>query len=273
MPQPAADNDQPPIPARSVSPPPSDWQAAEPVPPEPMTLDWELPVLGESEHLSDVSGLWSTPPSVQRPYQPPAQEPAPSWGQTPPNPQYLPPAPPFPMAYPPQYPMAYPPQYLPQYPWAYFQQAYLPQAYLPQAYLPQAYPFQGYPPQQDYRPIPNQPPWLTAQPTAQAHDPLAGLPGGQYVAPGPQLAPTPYTSTPPQTPVQSFQSVPGSRTGTGDVAGDQADMVRREQSDDDGVQPEGRSSSIQTAGLTIGFALAVIVLVLVFIQLMTSLLR
>jgi hypothetical protein len=42
---------------------------------------------------------------------------------------------------------------------------------------------------------------------------------------------------------------------------------------DDEVHPEGKSNSILTAGLTIGFALLVIVLVLVFIQLMTSLLR
>jgi hypothetical protein len=42
---------------------------------------------------------------------------------------------------------------------------------------------------------------------------------------------------------------------------------------DDDAQPTGRSSSVMTAGLTIGFALLVIVLVLVFIQLMTSLLR
>jgi hypothetical protein len=83
-----------------------------------------------------------------------------------------------------------------------------------------------------------------------------------------------------QMPVESFRSPPavGSRARTGRAAANRAGSWFRSNqpattvNEEDDVQPEGRSS-ILTAGLTIGFALLVIVLVLVFIQLVTSLLR
>ena len=74
----------------------------------------------------------------------------------------------------------------------------------------------------------------------------------------------------PQMPAQSFQPAPAARADAWFLSNQPAATVAVAEDD---AQPEGRSSSILTAGLTIGFALLVIVLVLVFIQLMTSLLR
>jgi hypothetical protein len=115
----------------------------------------------------------------------------------------------------------------------------------------------------------------------QTRDPLAGLPAAPSVPPAPYAPTAPATSTSPQIPAESFQSAPaaGSRARTGQAATNQADLWFLSNQpaatvvEEDDAQPEGGSSSILTAGLTIGFALLVIVLVLVFIQLMTSLLR
>ena len=81
-------------------------------------------------------------------------------------------------------------------------------------------------------------------------------------------------------PVQSA-SAAGSRarTAQANAAADQADpsflsnQPTTAAATDDDAQRIGKPSSFLTAGLTVGFALLVIVLVLVFVQLMTSLLR
>jgi hypothetical protein len=115
-----------------------------------------------------------------------------------------------------------------------------------------------------------QPAW----PTSQSTDPLYRLPAAPnqqpagYSPAGYQPAPqSPSMPAQDQYPVPSVQSAPaaGWRARIGLPAAASAA--------DDDAQPTGRSSSVMTAGLTIGFALLVIVLVLVFIQLMTSLLR
>jgi hypothetical protein len=86
-----------------------------------------------------------------------------------------------------------------------------------------------------------------------------------------------------QYPVPAVQSAPaaGARahTGQANVAADQANLrflsnqPAAASAADDDAEPIAKSSSLLTAGLTVGFALLVIVLVLVFIQLMTSLLK
>ena len=115
-----------------------------------------------------------------------------------------------------------------------------------------------------------QPAW----PPSQSTDPLYGLPAAPneqpagYSPAGYQPAPqSPSMPAQVQYPVPSVQSAPaaGWRARIGLPAAASAA--------DDDAQPMGRSSSVMTAGLTIGFALLVIVLVLVFVQLMTSLLR
>ena len=277
---PAPANAQPAAPARRVSPPPSAWHPAAPVVPQPTSIDWELPAVGAAQPMVDPPAPWLTPAPAQSPYQQPAQAPAPTWALTQPTPPYQPPAPLY------QPPAPQPPA-TPQYPAAYPPQPYPPQAYqpAPQDYHTTPQEYQPAPPQ--YQPPAPQPSaWPPAQPIGPAHDPLAGLPAAPYVAPSP-YAPAPYApiaptpATPQQMPVQSFQSAPaaGSRARTGQVAADQADLwflsnqpAATTLADDD-AQPEGRSSSILTAALTIGFALLVIFLVLVFIQFMTSLLR
>jgi hypothetical protein len=233
---------QPPLPARPVSPPSSAWYPAAPLPPEPMTIDWDVPAVGAPQPGGDPSVPWSTPGSTQPPYQQAGQAPAPNWAlpqstalYQPPAPQYQPPPPP---AHQPPAARQYPP------------------AYPPQAYQPA--------PAQEYQLAPPRPAWPHAQHVGQLHDPLTGLPAAPNGPPAPYVVPAPYASAPPQVPIQSFQSAPAasSRGRDGQTT-----------AQDDDAQPEGRSPSILTAGLTIGFALLVIVLVLVFIQLMTSLLR
>ena len=132
---------------------------------------------------------------------------------------------------------------------------------------PQPEPAQYVPPS---APRYQQPAW---QPT-QSTDLLYGLPAAPnqqpagYSPAGYQPAPqSPSNPAQGQYPVPSVQSAPaaGWRARIGLPAAASAA--------DDDAQPMGRSSSVMTAGLTIGFALLVIVLVLVFIQLMTSLLR
>jgi hypothetical protein len=110
----------------------------------------------------------------------------------------------------------------------------------------------------------------------------------QYQQPAWPAAPQPFDQpSRPQHMPQPVQSAPlvqsaptgGSRARTGGVAADQADLwflnnqPAPAAAEFDEHVAEGKSNSILTAGLTIGFALLVIVLVLVFIQLMTSLLR
>ena len=273
--QPAPARAQPAAPARRVSPPPSAWHPAAPVAPQPTSFDWELPAVGASQPVADPPAPWSKPAPAQPPYQQPAQAPAPTWALTQPTPPYQPPAPQY------RPPEPQPPA-APQYPAAYTPQQYPPQAYQAATHDYQSAPqdYQSAPPQ--YQPPAPQPSaWPPTQPGGQAHDPLAGLPAAPYVAPAPYAPIAPAPATPQQMPVQSFQSAPaaGSRARTGQVAADQADLWFLSNQpaattvEDDDAQTEGRSSSILTAGLTIGFALLVIVLVLVFIQLMTSLLR
>ena len=239
--QPAPTNPPPPVPARSVSPPPSAWQPAAPVPPEPMTMDWDLPSVGGSQPMPDPTAPWATPTPTQPPVQPPTPAPAPTWALTQPAQSFELPAP------------QYPPTYAPQ--------SYQPAP--PQEYLPA-------PPQTAWPPA--QPAWPPAQP--QGHDPLAGLPAAPYTTQAPYSP-----SAPPVQAVQSAPAA-GSRARIGQASANQADLwflanqpaatVVEEAAE---AEPDARSSSILTSGLTIGFALLVIVLVLVFIQLMTSLLR
>jgi hypothetical protein len=96
---------------------------------------------------------------------------------------------------------------------------------------------------------------------AQVRDPLAGL----------QMAPVPSPHHSQAQSRQTIQSAPAAvaRALTGFVSNRPPAVGLQETA----AQPEAKSSSILTAGLTIGFALLVVVLVLVFIQLMTSLLR
>jgi hypothetical protein len=247
QPTPPTQPTQPQVPqVPQYSPSPSSWlpapQQAQPAPQpqQPQAMDWDLPQLAAQQPPPvDPPAPWSTPQN-----QAPSQQqsaPPPTWAMTQPTPpfqpepaQYMPPPTPQP-----QEPAA--PHWPPQP-----QQA--PQA----AQYPAAAPGYQQPPQAAWPP--------------QQNDPLYGMPAAsQYQAqPAPQMA----------------QSAPaaGSHARIGEVAADQADLwflnnQPAATAADDDVHPAAKSNSILTAGLTIGFALLVIVLVLVFIQLMTSLLR
>ena len=261
---------------RHVAAPPSAWG---PAPAQPQQMDWDLPQIGGPQvggpqvggpqfgnPSPDQPAPWSTPPQHQSPQQQ-AVAPPPTWAMTEPTPPLQP--------EPPQY---MPPPVAPQY-----QQ-----------------------PQQGY-----QQPQEQAWPSARSADPLYGVPAApnqqptyeqsayqqptyqqptyQQPAPYPQAQqPVPYSQGAPsmpaqsQYPVPSVQSAPAAgsraRTGQANAAADQADLwflnnQPAATAAEDDAQGVAKSSSLLTAGLTVGFALLVIVLVLVFIQLMTSLLK
>jgi hypothetical protein len=161
------------------------------------------------------------------------------------------------------------------------------------AYIPQ---------QTQYTPQPQVPSWADQT----LPDPLAGLTApsaapyaapapyvAPYAAPAPYVAPAPAYQPEPEPyqpqpyqpqpyqpqPYQSeAQAAPYARTAAA-TTDPQADLwfLSNQPSAavaaDDEEETEVRSSSLMTAGLTVGFAILVIVLVLVFIQLMTSILR
>ncbi|HUP82782.1 MAG TPA: hypothetical protein VM284_01165 [Candidatus Limnocylindria bacterium] len=256
-------DEQPATQPRHVAPPPNSWQ---PAPAQPTQLDWDLPQVGGPQ--ADQPAPWSTPnqPQPRQGQAPPHQlqgqlAPAPTWAMTEPQPPYQP----------------APPQYMPP-PAQRYQQPPQPQ------YSTQNQ--QTYPQGQQ-----------SAWPPAHSPDPLYGVPAAPNQQPADQSAypqpsayqPTPYSQPAPPVPVPSHypaQSVPSApaagsraRTGQANAAADQADLWFLSNQSSAGVAAfeeevqERRSSSLLTGVLTVGFALLVIVLVLVFIQLMTSLLK
>jgi hypothetical protein len=222
---------------RHVAPSPGAWQ---PAPAQPTRLDWELPQVGGAQvggPQPDQPAPWSTPgqPSERQSHMPPPVAPPPTWALTEPTRPYMP----------------EPPQYMP----------------------PSAPQYQ--------QPPTNQPAW----PPSQSADPLYGLPAAPNVQPGPyQPAQSQYPS---QYPAQSVQSVPSApaagsraRTGQANAGAGQADLwFLSNQPTAAATDAEGdtgmanRPLTLMTVGLTVGFGLLVIVLVLVFVQLMTSLLK
>jgi hypothetical protein len=235
---------QSPVPAvqpRHVAPSPGAWP---PAPPQPTQFDWELPQVGGPQvggPRPDQPAPWSTPaqPPERPSHMPPPVAPPPTWALTEPTPPYTP----------------EPPQYVP-------------------------------PSAPRYQPPANQPAW----PPSQSADPLYGLPAAPNVQPAPYQA-APYqpvqSQYPSQYPAQSVPSVPSApaagsraRTGQANAAADQADLwflsnqptaATTDAEGDTGMA--NRPLTLMTVGLTVGFGLLVIVLVLVFVQLMTSLLK
>jgi hypothetical protein len=238
---------QPAPPSRYVAAPVGAWQ---PAPTQPTRMDWDLPQIGGPQVTGpepDQPAPWSTPsqPQGRQSHMPPPVAPPPTWAMTEPTPPYEP----------------EPAQYMPP-PAPHYQQPAAPQY--------------------------QQPVW----PPSRSPDPLYDVPAAPSQQPAaypPAAPPFAYPPAQSQYPAQPVQSVPSvhsapaagsrARTGQANAAADQADLwflsnqPAAVTTPDDGAQAVTKLSSILTAILTIGFALLVIVLVLVFVQLMTSLLK
>jgi hypothetical protein len=205
-------------------------------------MDWELPKLDDPQ----VSGPEPDQPAPwSRPNQPQQREPA-QQRQPEQREAQLPP-----VAPPPTWALTEPtPPAMPEAP------QYMPPAPAPRQQLPARRP--QYPP---LVPQSQQPAW----PPRNSPDPLRGLAAAPNQQPASYQAQV-YQPAQSQYSAQPVQSVPPA-----DAWFLPSEPIAAAQDED--VQPATPTSSLLTAGLTVGFALLVIVLVLVFIQLMTSLLK
>jgi hypothetical protein len=126
---------------------------------------------------------------------------------------------------------------------------------------------------------PDQPaPWSTPQQQqAPTQRPVAPPPTWAMTEPTPAYSPEPPRYLAPPAAQQDQQPAAEPWQQQTQLPSQQPDLYLQPdepaQTSDDHIQPVGTSSSILTAALTVVFALLVIVLVLVFFQLMTSLLK